>query len=147
MQDTAYTQAKAVADAAFEDKLKQFSTDLEKVVTGWSAHEFPVLPGQAVEAMAATTGRYLAEVTNMLQWLYERAFVHAPKVRPETLAAIEADLADHVAGQLRIIVSTYQGKVQSCGGHVASRTLLSVQLKHLRGQIEQVVLAVRRRGS
>lgn len=145
MQDTAYAQAKAVADAAFEDKLKQFSTDLEKVAAGWSAREFSALPSQAVEAMADTTGRYLAEVTNMLQWLYERAFVHAPMPRPETLAAIEADLVDHVAKQLRIIVSTFQGKVHSCGGIVAANNLLSSQVKHLRGQIEQAMATIRRR--
>jgi hypothetical protein len=147
MQDTAYTQAKAVADAAFEDKLKQFSTDLERVVIGWSAYEFPVLPAQAVEAMAATTGRYLAEVTNMLQWFYERAFVHAPTLRPETLAEIEADLTGHVVGQLKIIISTYQGKVHSCGAKVAARSSLSAQLKHLRCQVERVVLAIRSRRS
>jgi len=140
MQDTAYAQAKAVADAAFEYKLKQFSTDLEKVVAGWSASEFSALPNQAVEAMAATTGRYLAEVTNMLQWLYERAFVHAP--RPETLAAIKTDLADHVAGQLNIVVATYQGKVRSRGGNPAVHNLLSAQVKHLRCQFEQAVLAI-----
>lgn len=145
MQDTAYAQAKAVADAAFEDKLKQFSTDLEKVAAGWSAREFSVLPSQAVEAMAATTGRYLAEVTNMFQWLYERAFVHAPMPRPETLAAIEADLVDHVAEQLKIIVSTFQGRVHSCGGNVAANNLLSSQVKHLRGQIEQAMASLRRR--
>lgn len=142
MQDTAYVQAKAVADAAFEYKLRQFSTDLEKVAAGWSASEFSAFPVQAVEAMAATTGRYLAEVTNMLQWLYERAFVHAPALRPETLAAIETDLADHVAGQLNIVVAMYQGKVHSCGGNLVADNALPIQVKHLRGQIEQAVLAI-----
>jgi hypothetical protein len=147
MQDTAYIQAKAVADAAFEDKLKQFSFDLEKVVKRWSAHGYATLPDQAVGEMAITTGRYLAEAANMLQWLYERAFVQAPVLQPNTLAAIKADLARHISEQLEIIVATYQGKVKSCGGQVAANTLLSTQLKHLRGQIEQVVLAILRRRS
>lgn len=142
MSDVEYRSVQVIADQAFD----RYSTDLSKAlktaIEGYAARGFSNLGGPAIRVMADATVKAVRGASDGLLSFYERAFSERPAVPPETVAAIQSQLAAHISGQMTSLVATYEGQVESHGGGSASDPEMRQLLNSTRHQIEARVAAL-----